>query len=125
MRRRVRLTESDIHRIVKEAVNRVLNEVGTTGGYQRKLGALQARKVLNADGETSDELFNNQAKNGGQIYDYAKKQRSYNGDDTDEFGNTLNPLYHDYAEGYVDYINSHPEEYARRNDRLRRLGYPK
>lgn len=119
----IRLTESDLHRIVKESVNRILKEYGNTPEGQRKLGALQARKVLNADGKTSDELFANQAKNGKKIYDYAKGQRSHMGVDSDEFGNTTNPLYKDYSKGYVEYLNAHPEEYAKRNDRLRKLGY--
>ena len=120
----IRLTESDLHRIVKESVKKILKEIGTTPDYQKKLGALQARKVLNADGETSDELFDNQSKNGGEIYDYAKKQRSHMGDDTDEFGRITNPLYKNYGDGYLEYLNSHPEEYMRRNERLRKLGYP-
>ena len=45
------------------------------------------------------------------------------GDDSDEFGNTINPLYKNYANGYTEYLNAHPEEYAKRNDRLRKLGY--
>ena len=122
-KKHIRLTESDLHRIVKESVNRVLNEYGNTSVGQRRLGALQARKVLNADGETIDDLFANQSKEGGGIYNYAKKQRSNFGKDSDEFGNTINPLYKDYANGYHEYLNSHPEEYAKRNDRLRKLGY--
>ena len=58
-----------------------------------------------------------------KIYDYAKRQRSHMGDDSDEFGNTINLLYKGYSEGYIDYLNSHPEEHAKRNDRLRKLGY--
>ena len=124
MKKVIRLAESDLHRIVKESVQKVLKEVGTTSDYQKKLGALQARKVLNADGETSDELFDNQSKNGGEIYDYAKKQRSHMGNDSDEWGNTINPLYKDYTDGYIEYLNSHPDEYMRRKERLRKLGYP-
>ena len=125
MKKTIRLTEGDLHRIIKESVQRVLNEVGDTGPYQRKLGALQARKVINADGETSDELFANQEKEGGEVYNYAKGKRSSLGKDSDEFGNTINPLYKDYAEGYVDYLNAHPEEMASRKERLRKLGYYK
>lgn len=90
---------------------------------KKKLGALQARKVLNADGETVDDLFANQSKDGGNVYNYAKKQRSHLGNDSDEWGNTINPLYKDYAHGYTEYLNSHPDEHAKRNDRLRKLGY--
>ena len=48
MKKLIRLTESDLHRIVKESVSRILREVGETPGGQRKLGALQARKIINA-----------------------------------------------------------------------------
>ena len=123
MKQRIRLTESDLHRIVKESVQKILKEYGDTSKGQKMLGALQARKVLNADGATSDELFANQSKNGGEIYNYAKKNRSHMGNDSDEFGNITNPLYKDYGDGYIEYLNSHPEEYAKRNDRLRKLGY--
>lgn len=119
----IRLTESDLHRIVNESVCKILNEYGEGPESQRKLGALQARKVLNADGETADELFDNQSKQGGEVYNYAKKQRSHMGNDSDEFGNTINPLYKEYAQGYVDYLNAHPEEQAARHERLRKLGY--
>jgi len=40
----IRLTESDLHRIVKESVNRIINEIGDTEKGQRALGALTAAK---------------------------------------------------------------------------------
>ena len=42
-RQMVRLTESDLHRIIKESVNRVLNEIGDTPRGQEKLGAVAKR----------------------------------------------------------------------------------
>ena len=44
MKRRIRLTEGDLHRIVKESVNRIINEIGDTEQGQRDLGALAAAK---------------------------------------------------------------------------------
>lgn len=44
MRRRVRLTESDLHRIVKESVRRIINEIGDTTKGQYMLGRLSQRK---------------------------------------------------------------------------------
>ena len=123
MKQITRLTEQDLHRIVKESVKRVLNEVGDTEDGQRALGALQARKVINADGDTVDNFFDNQSKEGGKIYNYAKDKRASLGNDSDENGNTINPLYKSYTQSYIDYLNSHPEEYAERNNRLRKLGY--
>jgi len=119
----IRLTESDLHKIVKESVNRILNEIGNTEGGQRRLGALQARKVINANGGTIDDLFKSQSDNGGKIYNYAKQKRSSLGNDTDEHGMITNPLYKEYANGYTEYLNSHPEERSRRTERLRKLGY--
>ena len=60
MRNRIRLTESDLHRIVKESVNRVLNEVGETDKGQNLLGQLNMRKRLGRK--------HNQAK---EVDDYA------------------------------------------------------
>ena len=45
MKKIVRLTESDLHKIVKESVKKVLNEVGETPDGQRKLAALQNRNI--------------------------------------------------------------------------------
>ena len=49
MRKIIRLTESDLHNIVKESVNRILKEVGETDNGQRLLGRLAARKSTNGD----------------------------------------------------------------------------
>lgn len=122
-KRIIKLTEQDLHKIVKESVNKILNEIGDTEKGQQALGALQARKVLNADGNTEDEFFNNQSKNGKKVYDYAKQNRSHMGKDSDKWGDTINPLYKQYTKGYVKYLNSHPEEYTKRNEKLRKFGY--
>lgn len=45
----IKLTEGDLHRIVKESVSRILNEIGDTEKYQKKLGKLAARKEDNGD----------------------------------------------------------------------------
>ena len=41
----IRLSESDIHQIIKESINQILNEVGDTEDGQKKLGALARRKM--------------------------------------------------------------------------------
>lgn len=43
MKKLVRLTEGDLHRIVKESVNKVLNEIGDTPKGQYMLGRLHHR----------------------------------------------------------------------------------
>lgn len=49
----IRLTEQDLHRIVKESVNRVLNEIGDTPRGQYMLGRLQGRQIKNGDGDSA------------------------------------------------------------------------
>jgi hypothetical protein len=93
----IRLTEQDLHKIVKESVSKIINEIGDTPKGQRGLGALHARKVLR-NNDLSDDTYN-----------YAQNARG--GDKYDNRGNNENPLYHDYANGYIDYLNSHPDEY--------------
>lgn len=40
----IRLTESDLHRIVKESVNRILNEYGNTSVGQKKIRCFASKK---------------------------------------------------------------------------------
>ena len=70
MKRLIRLTESDLHRIVEESVNAILNEVGETDGGQETLGRLAARKAYNGNKKGFFDYFD--------INDYAKEKR--NGD---------------------------------------------
>ncbi len=100
----IRLTESDLHRIVKESVERILNEIGDTPKGQRALGALAQRHALRNPNYDARDTESKEAK----IYDYAKKARG--GDTYDYKGTPQNPKYYDYANGSVDYINSHPDE---------------
>ena len=93
----IKLTEGDLKQIVKESVSKIINEIGDTPKGQRGLGALHARKVLR-NNDLSDDTYN-----------YAQNARG--GDKYDNRGNNENPLYHDYANGYIDYLNSHPDEY--------------
>ena len=50
----IRLTESDLHRIVKESINRILNEVGETDDGQKLLARLAAKKAFNGDASYFD-----------------------------------------------------------------------
>ena len=60
-KRLIRLTESDLHRIVKESVNMILNEIGDTAKGQYALGQVSQRAAtdsLNAEDwyrQTHDE----------------------------------------------------------------------
>ena len=98
------MNESKLKKMINESVRKALNEVGDTPEGQRKLGALHARKALRDDNYES--IFDQKSKD---LYDYAKNARG--GDEYDMYGNNMNPMYKDYAEGYVDYMGAHPEEY--------------
>ena len=71
----IRLTESDLHRIVKESVNKIINEIGDTEKGQRALGALTAAKfkgkkkgdwgeVAKKSSDERDKASNKAAKSG-------------------------------------------------------------
>ena len=66
-RQLIRLTESDLHNIVKEAVNKILNEVGDTEDGQHLLGRLAAKKSTSGD---LDGYYD--------VSDYAKEKRNGN-----------------------------------------------
>ena len=56
MRKRVRLTESDLHRIVKESVRRVLKEQNTPDFINKAIGYLC--DYLSENGIDVTEMFN-------------------------------------------------------------------
>lgn len=73
---KILLNESDITYLVKEAVSRVLNEVGDTIKGQYKLGRLDGRYIKKMRySKTDDESLMN-AKKAGDISDYAHNQLS-------------------------------------------------
>ena len=49
MRKIIRLTESDLHRIIAETVKSAINEIGDTDKGQYALGAASARRSKRAD----------------------------------------------------------------------------
>ena len=58
MKRITRLTESDLHRIVKESVKKVLNEIGDTEGGQYLLGRAKQRALYNREAGKEAEISN-------------------------------------------------------------------
>ena len=74
MRQRIRLTEGDLHRIIRKCVNEALNEIGDTERGQYALGAAQSRRDFR---QSQDYQRANQ--NG------VRANRS-NGDKADEIG---------------------------------------
>jgi hypothetical protein len=73
---KILLNESDITYLVKEAVSRVLNEVGDTIKGQYRLGRLDGRYIKKMRySKTDDESLMN-AKKAGDISDYAHNKLS-------------------------------------------------
>lgn len=73
---KILLNESDITYLVKEAVSRVLNEVGDTIKGQYRLGRLDGRYIKKMRySKTDDESLMN-AQKAGEISDYAHNQLS-------------------------------------------------
>ena len=107
-------TESMLNDIVKESVKKVLNEIGDTPNGQRALGALGMRKALRGKYDARDKDCES-----NKVYNYAKNSRG--GDNYDDRGQNDNPLYYDYADGAIEYMNAHPEELVA-SERRRRLG---
>ena len=89
----------------------LIKEIGDTPKGQRALGGLTARKKL----AHKDHM---------PTYRYAEKARG--GDNWDKFAypnatiDAVNPMYKDYAQGYTDYLNAHPDE-AMEYERKERL----
>lgn len=52
----IRLTEQDLHRIVKESVNRILNEIGETPQGKYMLGRLQKRAIQRGDRDLDNRI---------------------------------------------------------------------
>ena len=89
MKKLIRLTEGDLHRIVKESVNRILNEIGDTDAGMYNLGRLQKRAQQSGNRELDDRLCDYYEKNW-------KSNRS---------GRAFNTGYDDQARGDKDTIN--------------------
>lgn len=99
MKKQIRLTEGDLHRIVKESVKNVLNEVGKTPEWQWLLGRLAARKTHEGDIEAADS-----------IYDYARKaHKTHDGIGSRPLLDKLSLAYYDGEEDQNDYYDAYDE----------------
>jgi hypothetical protein len=79
----IRLTESDLHKIVKESVNRIINEIGNTDKGQDALGQVRGRadkrskllggaignKYRKISRDAQDKAYSQGKKHGFDIYD--------------------------------------------------------
>ena len=100
MRRKVRLTESDLHRIVRESVKKVINE---DGGYLRELAkninyfhseAMQnLENLLKAYDELPDEYSAMKADNLAMVREAIKSLKlAYSGQKWQEEGPSLSTM---------------------------------
>ena len=81
----IRLTEQDLHRIVNESVNKVLNEIGDTNRGQYMLGRLAGRTYANNHNPNGWNKY-------GKIAGYAQQQKQYD--------SIHNPFTSGYDDGY-------------------------
>ena len=74
MKQRIRLTESDLHRIIKESVNEVLNELGDSDRIHNYLGTISGYYEAQGNRDKANRAFNlsnrlQKNRNNGQLYD--------------------------------------------------------
>lgn len=100
MRRVIRLTESDLHRIVAESVKQAINEIGDSPKGQYALGQAAGRRYVMANNEEpgSDEYWNNDTI-GLDIERHAKRRKGYH-------SNTPFGWDDEFGRGFDDYVNS-------------------
>ena len=123
MKKAIRLTESDLHRIVKESVNRVLNEIGGThpsgeGNYALALDAARKARALGREQQAANfenyaqDYFNDRygtenfgMDQGGQIH-YAEPdfQARYSPDqEVRGLQNNFNKAQENYSNAYNNF----------------------
>lgn len=102
----IRLTESDLHRIVKESVLKILNEYGDTLNGQYALGAVMARSDARRRKAWQNSDFDKANKN-AQVYDSAEKTSNRNIPQGIEYINDprKKAMLNAKERGYSDYAN--------------------
>lgn len=111
----IRLTESQLHRVIKESVKRVLNEIGDTERGQYALGMASER---NYQRQLQNGNYNNPFYN--RTKDIARKHEitdhAYKNQDKASNGNWVKnmDLYHAFHKGQSDY-RKEMEKHPRRN----------
>ena len=87
MKQVIRLTEGDLHRIVKESVRKILKEYGEGEGSQEKLGTAYMMAI---DGVHS--MYDERMKRAENIAKYAAKKRKEHGIPVDHFVKGMNKV---------------------------------
>ena len=108
----IRLTESDLHRIVRESVNKVLNEIGDTEKGQYALGAVQARADMRKRNALNNKNFGERGdrdtynRNDNISGDASKSAFKYNyTGDMDANYDKRKDLYNANQRGYRNYMS--------------------
>ena len=84
----IRLTESDLHNIVKEAVNKILNEMSPEMYLNYQKGRLNQANQAKANGDYDTEMkMRSKAAVGGNAWGDAMRQR-HGFDSIDDFNQT-------------------------------------
>ena len=105
----IRLTESDLHKIVKESVNRVLNEIGDTPKGQYMLGKLTARQ----DGNNDRRSLNTSHYAFGKRVDAAQDELNST-NDKQKWADSFNDLTDAYNSGAGNYDNRIAQDYYKK-----------
>ena len=100
MKRIVRLTESDLHRLVETSVKRALNEIGDTQRGQYMLGRVAGRALANHDSKTYFAA-KKYCQNPTSLY--YKDDEVFDQGYTDQFNHDIvNQNSDDYRNNYLD-----------------------
>jgi hypothetical protein len=115
-KKKIRLTESDLHNIIKESVNKILNEIGDTSNGQYLLGKL-AQRQLHKD-KNPKKAFNTMWYAGDQNLDNSNsKSNSYREGMSDGQKKFMKETRLDYDD--IDYcLGKYKDDYIDANDCL-------
>ena len=112
----IRLTEGDLHRIVKESVNKILNEIGNTPKYQYLLGSLAARQNRNnLDLYDPDDFdYSGESDDMFDTLNYAADERKKHPEIEDELQNFHNLGFEDHDDNCIPKISKKKAKEMRR-----------
>lgn len=105
MKKIIRLTKSDLHRLIIESTKRVLNEIGDTQRGQFMLGRLSSRKNKGDDFERrmGHNVYKTATPNGGIPSDSFSKGETYQDNNTNK---QINFQYDTYKMDDMDKLGS-------------------
>ena len=106
----IRLTESDLHKIVKESVNKIINEIGDSPKGQFMLGRAYRRAEKRGDKDTAVRASNKAwdgSEGGGRNYRNFKNGIDFQNDmDTDKAYKSLHKIFNHSVKESIDSFTS-------------------